>query len=119
MRTCDYQLFVVILRRESFDMKSTQEYIDLLMAHATELRTRFGISSMRLFGSVARGEQRENSDVDIFVEMPATMKDVCGAQLYLENLLRCDVDLIRKHKNLSPFFLNQVEKYGITIFRPA
>ena len=98
-------------------MRTTQEYIDTLRAHAAELQTRFGISSMRLFGSVARGEQQEGSDVDIFVEMPATMKEVCGAQLFLENLLGCEVDLIRKHNNLSAYFLNQVEKNGITIFR--
>lgn len=97
-------------------MNSTQYYIDTLWAHAAELQTRFGISYMRLFGSVARGEQREDSDVDIFVEMPATMKEVCGAQLFLEKLLGCNVDLIRKHSNLSTYFLNQVEKNGITIF---
>ena len=97
-------------------MKSTQEYIDLLRAHAAELQTRFGISYMRIFGSVARGEQQEDSDVDIFVELPATMKEVCGAQLFLEKLLGCNVDLIRKHSNLSPYILNQVEKDGATIF---
>lgn len=100
-------------------MNSTQYYVDTLRAHATELQTRFGISYMRLFGSVARGEQREDSDVDIFVEMPATMKEVCGAQLFLEKLLGCNVDLIRKHSNLSTYFLNQVEKNGITIFGAA
>lgn len=82
-------------------MNSTQYYIDTLRAHAAELQMRFGISYMCLFGSVARGEQREDSDVDIFVEMPATMKEVCGAQLFLEKLLGCNVDLIRKHSNLS------------------
>lgn len=97
-------------------MKSTQEYIDLLRAHAAELQTRFGISYMRIFGSVARGEQQEDSDVDIFVELPATMKEVCGAQLFLEKLLGCNVDLIRKHSNLSPYILNQVEKDGAIIF---
>ena len=100
-------------------MKSTQEYIDMLREHASELQSRFSISSMSLFGSVARGEQREDSDIDVFVEMPATMKKVCGAPLYLEALLGCDVDLIRKHDNLSSYFLNQVEKNGITIFRAA
>ncbi len=100
-------------------MQTTQEYIDTLRAHTTELQKRFGISSMRLFGSVARGEQREGSDVDIFMEMPATMKEVCGAQLFSENLLGCEVDLIRKHNNLSAYFLNQVEKNGITIFGVA
>ena len=100
-------------------MKSTHEYIEMLRAHAAELQSKFSISSLSIFGSVARGEQKEGSDVDVFVEMPATMKKVCGAQLFLEKLLGCDVDLARKHSNLSPYFLNQVEKNGITIFRAA
>lgn len=97
-------------------MKSTQEYIDLLRAHASELQSRFGISSMCLFGSVARGEQKEGSDIDVFVEMPATLQQYGGAQLYLEDLLGCSVDLIRKHKYLNRLFIKQINKDAISIF---
>lgn len=97
-------------------MKSTQEYIDVLRTHAAELQSRFGISSMRLFGSVARGEQKEDSDVDVFVDMPATLQEYGGAQIYLENLLGCSVDLIRNHKYLNNLFIKQINKDAITIF---
>ena len=50
-------------------MRTTKEYIDLIAAHADELRSQFGIRTLRLFGSVSRGEQKEGSDVDICVEM--------------------------------------------------
>ncbi len=97
-------------------MKTTAEYIRLLSEHSTELRSQFGIVSMRLFGSVARGEQTENSDVDILVEMPANLRSVCGAQVYLENMLGGSVDLIRNHSHLSSFFRKQVERDGIIIY---
>lgn len=97
-------------------MKSTQEYIDLLRMHTSELRSQFGISSMRLFGSVARGEQKEGSDIDVFVDMPATLREYGGAQVYLEKLLGCSVDLIRNHKYLNSLFLKQINKDAITIF---
>lgn len=97
-------------------MKTTQEYVSILQASAQELRTRFGITSLKLFGSVARGEQTEGSDVDVLVDMPASMKQVCGAQLYLEEKLGCSVDLIRNHNHLSAFFLNQVARDGIAIY---
>lgn len=51
-------------------MRTSQEFIDIIRQHAKELRERFGITSMRLFGSVARGDNREDSDVDLFVTMP-------------------------------------------------
>lgn len=97
-------------------MKTTAEYIRLLSDHSAELRSQFGIVSMRLFGSVARGEQTENSDVDIFVDMPANLRSVCGAQVYLENILGSSVDLIRNHSHLSLFFKKQIERDGIVIY---
>lgn len=71
---------------------------------------------MRLFGSVAKNTHHEGSDVDVFVEMPAKMYNVVAAADYLESILGCEVDLIRKHSNMRPFFLNQIQKYGIDIF---
>lgn len=97
-------------------MKTRQEYIELLRTHATELQTKFGITYMRLFGSVAKNQHREDSDVDVFVEMPPTAYNMVAAADFLESLLGCQVDLIRKHDNMRPFFLNQIEKYGIDIF---
>ena len=65
-------------------MKSTNEYIELIFARADELRTKFGITSMRLFGSVARGEHHEGSDVDIFFTMPTKFFNHIEAAQYLE-----------------------------------
>ena len=47
-------------------MKTTQEYVDLLRSHADVLKRDYGITSMILFGSVARGEHHEGSDIDVF-----------------------------------------------------
>lgn len=100
-------------------MRTTEEYIGLLVAHAEELQTRFGITSMRLFGSVARGDHHEGSDVDIFVTMPPKFFNYIEAAQYLEQLLGCHVDLISDHKNLRPFFKKQIEQDGINIFTAA
>ena len=84
-------------------MKTTSEYIETLRQHAPILRERFGMTSMQLFGSVARGEHKEDSDVDVFVEMPATLRGVGGAHEYLEQLTGRHVDMILKHRSLTPF----------------
>ena len=97
-------------------MRTSQEYIDIIRSHSAELRQQFGITSMRLFGSVARNEHREGSDVDIYVTMPPKFFNYIQAAQYLEELLGCSVDLISDHKNLRPFFKEQIERDGIDIF---
>ena len=67
-------------------MKTTQEYITLLKQHAPILKDRYGVTSMSLLGSVARGEQREDSDVDVFVEMPVTLRGVGGQMIIWSRL---------------------------------
>lgn len=44
-------------------MKQRAEYIQMISKHADELKSKFGIRSLRLFGSVSRNEQHEGSDV--------------------------------------------------------
>ena len=48
-------------------MKTREEYIALITSHAEELQNTFGITSLRLFGSVARNQHHDDSDVDIYV----------------------------------------------------
>ena len=100
-------------------MRTKQEYIDILRSHAHELRSKYGITYMRMFGSVAKGCHHNGSDVDLFVVMPPKAYTLCAAADYLESLLGTNVDLIRKHSNIRPFFLNQINKYGIDIFGQA
>ena len=96
-------------------MKTTKEYIELIKSHADELRTMFGIRSLRLFGSVSRGEQHENSDVDVCVEMEPTLYLVVRLKRFLEQLLQCSVDVIRMHKHMNPYLRNDIERDGILV----
>lgn len=100
-------------------MKTRQEYIDILRSHSADLKEKFGISYMRLFGSVARNQHHEGSDVDVFVVMPANAYNLVAAADYIEQLLGCQIDLIRKHGNMRPFFVNQIQKYGVDIYGTA
>ena len=100
-------------------MRTLQEYLDIIKAHQPELQERFGITSMRLFGSVARSEHHEGSDIDLFVTMPPKMFNHILAAQFLEELLGCGVDLIQDHKNIRPFFREQIEHDGINIFATA
>ena len=96
-------------------MKTRQEYVNIIKSHANVLQSRFGITSMRLFGSVARNEHNDKSDVDLFVTMPPRLYNYIAASQYLSELLGSEVDLIQDHRNLRPFFRKQIEKDGITL----
>jgi predicted nucleotidyltransferase len=96
-------------------MKTREEYIALIASHAGELQNTFGITSLRLFGSVARNEHHEGSDVDVFVEMPPKFFLVVRLKAYLEELLDNPVDIIRKHQHLNPILLKEIERDGIEV----
>ena len=100
-------------------MKQTSECIDLIESHADELRSQFGVRTLRLFGSVSRGEQHEGSDVDVCVEMEPRIYLVVRLQRYLEQLLGCPVDLVRKHGHMNPYLLQNIEHDGIYVIGKA
>lgn len=69
--------------------------LDLLTAEAPVLRSRYGVRSLAVFGSVARGDDREDSDVDVLVtfEGPATFDRFFDLKFHLEDLVGRRVDL--------------------------
>ena len=71
------------------------EISSVIRGRADELRARFGVLSLRLFGSVARGEATELSDVDVLVEFsrPVGLIQFAALKLFLEELLGHPVDL--------------------------
>jgi len=77
-------------------MKSIEQIKMILHQHADELGKRYGIANLAVFGSVARGEATENSDIDIFAEVtrPIGMIALCAAENYLTELLETKVDLV-------------------------
>ncbi len=73
------------------------------------IAARRGASNVRIFGSVARGEERKNSDIDFLVEMEAnrSILDRAGLQVELQKLLRKKVDVVTE-RNLRERMRNQV-----------
>ncbi len=98
-------------------MKSKEYYISLILSHAEELKKDFGVKSLRLFGSVSRGDHKEGSDVDICVDMEPKMYLVVRLKRFLESLLQCSVDIIRMHKHINPYLLEEIEHDGIYIIK--
>ncbi|WP_297488966.1 nucleotidyltransferase family protein [Thermococcus sp.] len=83
---------------KSTRVKTLQDVQEVLQAHKEELRKRYGVKRIGVFGSYSRGEQREDSDVDVLVEFekPVGLIDFVRLREYLESLLGVKVDLVTK-----------------------
>ena len=93
------------------------ECIRMLKTYMNILKDKYGITSMSLFGSTARNEQTDNSDIDLFVDTktpnPFLLMD---AKEFLENATGSSVDIVRNHQNLNPRLRKRILKDGIFIF---
>ena len=79
------------------------EILSILRLHLPELRERYGVASLGVFGSYVRGEQRRRSDVDVLVEFERTptLFQLVRMQNHLSDLVWAKVDLVLK-RNLKP-----------------
>ena len=99
-------------------MRTVQNYIAIIRQNSSKITKDFGIKTLRIFGSVSRNEQTEQSDLDICVETetpnPFLLADL---KEFLEGLFKCSVDVVRIHKNMNPFFKSRIERDGIYAIR--
>ena len=93
------------------------ECINILRSCSATLREEYGIKSLRLFGSTARGEDHIGSDIDVFVDTetpnPFLLMD---AKDFLEQKVGRSVDIIRNHAHMNPRLRQRIERDGVTIF---
>ena len=88
-------------------MKSQAEIFNLLEKHRTEIRG-FGVREIGVFGSFARGEQTEKSDVDVLVDLENhTFRAYMDLLFFLEDLFGRKVDLVMK-ETIKPIIRNRV-----------
>jgi len=95
-------------------MKSIEEIKKILREHKEEIREKYGVVILGVFGSYARGEQKETSDVDILIEIERPI----GLKFFelwdeLEKMLGCEVDLVREkliREEIRHDILKEVER---------
>lgn len=81
-----------------------------------ETAARFGATNVRVFGSVARGEADENSDIDLLVSMApgSSLMDLGGLLVALQEILGERVDVVTE-KGLRPRIREQVLKEAVPL----
>jgi len=113
----EHSSFLSIFAAKYILYMGKDECIKLLKKYMSILKDQYGITSLSLFGSTARGEQTEQSDIDLFVDTqtpnPFLLQD---AKEFLEKETGTSVDIIRNHQNLNPRLKKRILKDGIFIF---
>lgn len=94
------------------------EIINRLRENADAIRG-LGATSLHLFGSVARDDATEASDIDLFVDYdPSTrfsLLDLVGIQQFLEEALEAEIDLTTRD-GLHPMLRDDIQRDAIRIF---
>jgi predicted nucleotidyltransferase len=92
-----------------------ENLVAFLKAHLSEIQG-YGVKSVAIFGSVARDEATDKSDIDLLVEFDGkvTFDRYMDLKFFLEDSLECPVDLVSK-KMLKPQIRDIVETEAIYV----
>lgn len=81
-----------------------------------EVATTYGAKTVKIFGSVGRGQSGPGSDLDLLVEFKPgySLLDLIAMKQDLEDLLGCTVDVVTEAA-LSPYFRQQVLEEAVSL----
>lgn len=98
-------------------MKSTAEILQVLRAFKETRGKKYGIEKLGIFGSTARSEQNEDSDIDVCMKTHEsidffTLEDI---REELEKVFATKIDLLTLHNNMRPSFRKNIERDAIFV----
>jgi predicted nucleotidyltransferase len=93
-----------------------KESIQFYRAEILKVAQRYGAISLKVFGSVVRGDETDSSDVDFLIEMDSSRSlfDLGGLQYDLQRLLGCRVDVVTE-KGLHWFIRDRILREAVAI----
>jgi predicted nucleotidyltransferase len=87
-----------------------EQALKLLREHKQELEEQYVITELGIFGSVARDEADERSDVDVVVEMPPDMFAKVSLKEELETIFRPKVDVVRHWRRMNQYLKRRIDR---------
>ena len=95
---------------------STQQILDFLRAQKESFKREFKVKRIGLFGSYARGEAQEQSDIDVVVELEKPdLFYMIGIKQVIEEALDCKVDIVRLRKDMNKLLKQRIEQAVIYV----
>ncbi len=97
-------------------MPKKDNAIQILKKHKLELYKNYGVTEIGIFGSVARDEADDSSDLDLVVKMkkPDPFMMVHIKDLF-EQELNCPVDIVSYQNHMNRFLKNRIDKEAVYV----
>ena len=93
---------------------NTADYLHLLRHYKATAAEKYGIKRIGILGSVARGEQTDNSDVDIVVDlMEPRLFYLVHIKEDLQRLFGCPVDIVREREHMDSLLKSNIQRDGV------
>ena len=93
-----------------------EEILQVLVDNKQRLTDKYGITKLGLFGSFARGEATDESDVDLCFDTVRTEPFVAThLKEEFENILHRSVDIVQPHRFMRALFLKRLEQEVIYV----
>lgn len=92
------------------------EIVSALQDFKKRYSTQFGIQSLGIFGSLARGEARDNSDVDIVVKIdPPSLITLSRIRLEIEEIVHQHVDIVHYRERMNKLLKERIDKEAVYV----
>lgn len=106
----------IFVKQKGIAMKTTAEIIEILRDYKARSAEKYGIETLGLFGSVARGEQNEKSDIDVFIRLKKPDFFVRMAiKEELEHLFHTEIDLVPIFETMRMLLRNNIKQDAIYV----
>ena len=89
------------------------DVLDYLKEHYQEFHQKYNVEKIGIFGSYARDEATQESDIDIFVQMHPKLLDMIAIKQLIEQDLQHKVDIVRLREKMNPYLKKRILKDGI------
>ena len=95
---------------------SREEILAILKTFKQECAEKYGITTLGLFGSAARDENRTESDVDVVVKLKKQdLFHLIGIKQDLEEKLKLRVDIVSYREKMNPFLKKRIDMEAVYV----
>jgi uncharacterized protein len=92
------------------------DIISFISSHKAEFKQKFGVKTIGLFGSYAKGDVREGSDIDIVVELEKPdLFSLIGIKQAVEEAFGNKVDIVRLRDKMNKTLRRRIERDAIYV----
>ena len=90
--------------------------LEALKPQVFEVARRYGATNLRIYGSIASGQEHSASDLDLLIDLPRgqSLLGLISLRQELEDLLGCPVD-VTEAENLHPLIRSQILEHALAL----